>query len=176
MTLEFCSRVRSAGGDAEFVQRDGDKSPDARVKILDRWVTVEFKALHDRDEMEAWYEFEETVMNRLSVRGVAYVAFDRELTDKARADPDAVVEGLASIAARNVREYEPLPHGTGRARIASINTGKCGYRRRAKGLDNGPLLRSPTGCSDQRSREMAKSVRRSGENGSKGGSAPTKVL
>ncbi len=127
MALEFCSRVRAAGGGAEFVQRDHDKSPDARLKLVDRWITVEFKALHERDEMEVWYEFEQTVMNGLTPHGLAGTAFDRELTPVALEDPGAVVEGLISIAARSVSEYEPLPRGTGRARLAPINCGKCGY-------------------------------------------------
>jgi len=127
MALEFGSRIRAAGGDAEFIQRDHDKSPDARLRLVDRWITVEFKGLHERDEMEAWYDFEQTVMNGLTPHGLAGVAFDRELTPAALGDPGAVVEGLLSIAVRNVREYELLPRGTGRARLAPINCGKCGY-------------------------------------------------
>ncbi len=57
MALELCSRVRAGGGDAEFIQRDQETSPDTRLRLAERWITVELKALHDPDELEPWGRF-----------------------------------------------------------------------------------------------------------------------
>jgi hypothetical protein len=129
MAMEFCSRIRAAGGEVEFVQRQSTPTPDVRVRLCERWVTMEFKALHERHELEVWYDFEQYVVTGLAARGLLGndIAFDRELTDAALADPDGVVEGLAAVAAGNHREYVDLPRGTGRARIAPNNCGACGY-------------------------------------------------
>ncbi len=127
MTLEFCSRARAAGGDAQLVQRDQNPTPDTRLRIADRWITTEMKALHDRDEMNVWYTFEEKLHHLLAYCQLPHVAFDREWTDAALENCRAVADGLISIAARGIRDYEPLPRGTGWARLAAGNTGKDVY-------------------------------------------------
>jgi len=126
MALEFCARARSAGCAVELVQRDSEKSPDSRVKLVDRWVTVEFKALHESEEMEDWNVWEQIIEIGLGARCVS-ATFDRDLTQQALSDPGAVLDGLVSIAARDVRSYEALPRETGRARIAATNVGRLGY-------------------------------------------------
>jgi hypothetical protein len=129
MALEFGSRIRAAGGDAEFVQRDNTSTPDVRVKPVERWVAIELKALHERDEMRPWRDFEQKLIRGLGARGLLRgdLAFDYELTQAARTDAEAVIEGVAAVAAGNYREFHDLPRGTGRARIAAINVGSCGY-------------------------------------------------
>jgi hypothetical protein len=129
MALEFCARARAVGCEVEFVQRSGSPSPDVRVKVAERWLTIELKALHDPDEMEAWYEFEQKIVNGLGPRGLIRngLAFDRQLTEAALSDPEAVLDGLEAVAAGGHRDYRDLPRGTGRARIAPINCGKSGF-------------------------------------------------
>jgi hypothetical protein len=129
MGLEFCAKARAVGCEVEFVTRNGSPSPDMRIRVAERWVTVELKALHDPDEMDAWHEFEQRIVNGLAPHGLIRgdLAFDRELTEAALDDPEAVLEGLAAVLAGNHRDYQPLPRGTGRARIAPGNCGKLGY-------------------------------------------------
>lgn len=127
MGLEFCSRARSFGCDVEFIQRDNLKRADARVTLRERPITIEFKALHEHDQMAIWHPFEQQVMDELAKLQLAHVAFDREVTWAALRDAEAVIQGLASIAERDAREYEPLPRETGRARIAPINVGSLRY-------------------------------------------------
>jgi hypothetical protein len=127
MALEFCSRACACGSDVEFVQTGNEKTPDVRMRLADRWVTIEFKALHENEEIAPWYEFEQTLMNLLIGRGVVATTFDRELTPLALSDPEAVADGLAAVAAGSHHEYQPLPRGTGRARLAAINSGLTGY-------------------------------------------------
>lgn len=129
MALELCSRIRAAGGEVESVRRQSTPTPDVRARVAGRWITIELKALHERHDMEVWCQFEQHVVTGLAKRGLLGndITFDRDLTDAALADPEAVVEGLAAVAAGNHREYVDLLRGTGRARIAPNNCGACGY-------------------------------------------------
>jgi len=134
MTLEFVARWRAAGCDVELVARDRTKgrrptkTPDARVKVVDRWITVEFKALHDHDDLTPWFEkFEPALGSVLMARGIAGTVFERDLTPAALTDVEAVADGLADIVAKGAREWTELPHGTGKARLAPYGFGTCGY-------------------------------------------------
>ncbi len=149
MALEFCSRWRAAGCDVELVARDQTKgqtprkTPDARVKLVGRWTTVEFKALHDHDDLMPWYEdFEPALGSALLSRSVGGTAFDRELTPAARTDVEAVADGLVEIAKTQAHEWMELPRGTGKARLAQTNLGVCGYPVSAEA---GPRTTSPRG-------------------------------
>jgi hypothetical protein len=127
MGLEFLSRAQSAGCTVEFIERDSGRTADARITVVDRPITVEFKALHEPDELEPWSDFEGALMAGLTRRGVQGIAFERDLEPAALTNPEAVADGLASIAVRGVREFEALPGRTGRARLAEDNMGCCGY-------------------------------------------------
>ena len=118
MALEFCSRFHSAGHRAELVKPESAPRPDARIKLDDRWVTVEFKALHDSDDEVQWYETLDQVFSEAAYRGIDLNDFEIELTSAARGSATAIVNGLAAICASDCRNFVGLPEGTGQARLA----------------------------------------------------------
>ncbi len=110
-----------------MVQNTSAKSPDVRIKLAHRWVTIEFKALHATDEETAWDPFHQEVLDLKCARDLQSVSFDVELTEAARTNPRAVVDGLEAVASGDHKDFQPLPEATGRARLSEGNCGRWVY-------------------------------------------------
>lgn len=123
--LELCGRFRQAGHRVELIQNTHRVSPDTRVWLHDRPVTIELKALHDRDEQAPWTEFEDEVMRGLREQLMQrdawtsdYFRFRVEFEDPARRHVAAVVDTLLQILDSRDEAWRDLPGGGGRARFA----------------------------------------------------------
>jgi hypothetical protein len=116
--LEFCARFQRAGRAVEIVQRDDKKSPDARASLVDRSVTIEFKALHDSEEREQWDVFLERVCEIAFRKDCNLSSIEVEYAEAALDVPDAVAETLVAIQLARDPEFRPIPFNAGRARFA----------------------------------------------------------
>lgn len=116
--LEFCGRMQAAGRRVEIVQNTHEVSPDVRVWLHDRPVTIEFKALHDPDAMNAWDEYLDALHDALFKRrpGPDFFLFDIEFRDPALDHIEDVADTLAAIAVSGNRDVHELPHDAGLAR------------------------------------------------------------
>ncbi len=116
--LEFCGRMRAVGHRVEIIRNTDEVSPDVRVWLRDRPVTIEFKALHDPDEQIPWDEFFEALHGELFRRrpNVEVFPFDVDFLAPALEHRDDVADALAAIATRGDEELLDLPQGSGRAR------------------------------------------------------------
>jgi hypothetical protein len=121
IALEFCSRFRTSGCDVELIKADGKAPrPDARVMPAGRWLTVEFKGLHDPHEKAPWDDLTDDVLCELMMEhGIDNPRFEIHFAPPALGNPAEVVRGLLDIQARAVREFEALPSETGWARISA---------------------------------------------------------
>ena len=122
--LEFCGRFRQAGHRIELIQNTHMVSPDTRVWLHDRPVTIEFKALHDRDERAPWTAFEDEVMGGLMERLMRreawnpdYFMLQVEFEEPARRHVAVVVDTLLQILDSRDEAWRDLPEGAGRARF-----------------------------------------------------------
>lgn len=125
MALEFCGRLRLTGRAVEFIQTTDRKGPDARICLAGRWVTLEFKALHETDEMEPWHELQEWVYSQFCVHGMDLGGLEVDcamnaLTKDHRA---AFAGGLLAVKTSQSPDYQELPQQTGRARVIDGNMG-----------------------------------------------------
>lgn len=116
--LEFCGRFHRAGHRVELIQNNHERSPDTRVWLCDRPVTIEFKALHERDERAPWNAFEEELVQRLLHHGALTGPF---LLDIAFAEPalqhrEQTIDALLQIWDQPGSSWRDLPDGAGRAR------------------------------------------------------------
>lgn len=116
--LEFCGRMRAADHRVEIIQNTHLVSPDVRVWLHTRPVTVEFKALHESDKASKWTDFFEELVHELGRRrpGADPLPFEVEFFDPAREHLPEVALALTEIATNKVVELQDLPHGAGRAR------------------------------------------------------------
>jgi hypothetical protein len=122
--LELCGRFRQAGHRVELIQNTNMVSPDTRVWLQDRPVTIEFKALHDRNERFPWTAFEDEMtgglMERLMQRdgwNPDYFMLQVEFEEPARRCVAAVVDALLQILDSRDGAWRDLPEGAGRARF-----------------------------------------------------------
>jgi hypothetical protein len=125
MALEFCGRLRGTGRAVEFIQATDAKSPDARVELARRWVTVEFKALHDPDEMKPWHALHDWVMGEFARHDLDLGGFEVDCAPAALAvgNRRAFLDGLLAVKRGGCTEYHDLPRQTGRARVVDGNMG-----------------------------------------------------
>lgn len=119
--LEFCGRMRVAGHRVEVIRPTENKSPDVRVWLHERPVTIEFKALHDPDAQIPWDQFFEALHNELFRRrlGAEVFPFDIEFLDPALEHLHDVADALTAIATQRDTNVRDLPHGAGRARYVA---------------------------------------------------------
>lgn len=119
MTLEFCSRLRAAGHSVEFIAPSPpEQRPDARLMLGSRWVTVEFKGLHNPDAQGPWDTFIDQVISGLCLQSIQPDAFDLDLAEPARnCDHTVIVEFLRGRCTSQDRHFQDLPSGAGRARF-----------------------------------------------------------
>ena len=117
--LEFCGRMRAAGHRVEIIQNTDEVSPDVRVWLHERPITLEFKALHDPDEQIRWDNFIDALHNELCQRRpcAEVFPFEAEFSDPALEHLHDVADALSAIAANGNAELHDLPHGAGRARF-----------------------------------------------------------
>jgi hypothetical protein len=115
MTLEFCSGFHQAGRTVELIQNTDDASPDARIASVSRFVTTEFKALHEPAETEQWDNLYKYLMDTIGVRDLDLWLLEIYPTREALKQRDAFVERLITILEQQIREPQELPAGTGRA-------------------------------------------------------------
>ena len=128
MSLEFCGRLRSAGCQVEFIQRNDDPHPpDCRIELDGRWVTIEFKALHEPDAMQPWHEFEEWFHGQFPSSHDPAIGMDVECAEPALVEQEAFLEGLLSVQKSGVTTFQEFPRGTGRARCNGENIWKWQY-------------------------------------------------
>lgn len=124
MALEFCSRLRAADFGVELIKPDSrEKRPDARVMLSGRWIAVEFKALHERDDYESWVELQDRLLSELALSNVELGSLDIAFAPAALDNRAAVVDGLRAVYASQCREYRELPAQTGFARFNGKNVG-----------------------------------------------------
>jgi len=128
--LEFCGRLRGAGHRVEVIQPEGRRSPDVRVWLHDRPVTLEFKALHDPDEQMPWDAFLDALHGEMFRRRpeAEVLPFWAEFFDPALHHLQEVAEALTAIAERGDAELHDLPHGSGRARFVADASGVHEFR------------------------------------------------
>jgi transcriptional regulator with XRE-family HTH domain len=121
--LEFCGGMRAAGHRVEIIKNTDLVSPDVRVWLDDRPITIEFKALHDSDAQTPWDHFFDALHDDLSRQRPSEVfPFDAEFFAPALEHRDDVVSALIAIAERGDADVHELPHGAGRARyVADVN-------------------------------------------------------
>jgi hypothetical protein len=122
-TLEFLGSFQLAGHGAELIQNTHETSPDARLKIQNRWVTVEFKAMNPSEDQRAWSDFEAEVFALLMSEGLEVDSFDIDFSPVALGAAASVVEGLVAISQSRSTDFLPLPNGAGRAKYVK-GTGK----------------------------------------------------
>ncbi len=118
--LEFCGRFKRAGHRVEFIQTTHQVSPDTRVWLCDRPVTIEFKALHERDERAAWDGFEEELTKRLLHHGALADSFQLDIAfaEPALQHRERTIDALLQIWDQRDHSWRDLPEGAGRARYA----------------------------------------------------------
>lgn len=126
MALEFCGRLRRQGRETEFIQNTDEKSLDARVNLADRWITIEFKATHEPDEMKPWnalhdLAFEHLAHHNLDLGGLEVNCKPEALNPEVR---NAFLNALLAVKQGGSTQYVDLPSGSGRARIISGNLGR----------------------------------------------------
>jgi hypothetical protein len=126
MGLEFCSRIRKSAHDVVFVERTHEKSPDVRVRLVDREITFEFKALHESDDQEPWNELVEGLVTLLPV-GATLSDFQMELAENALIQPEALIEGLTRIWLTKANGWHDLPRAAGRAQLSGQNLGRVTF-------------------------------------------------
>lgn len=126
MALEFCGRLRRRGRGTEFIQNTDEKSLDARVELANRWVTIEFKATHEPDEMTPW-----NALHDLAFEHLVHCNLDLSCLE-ANCEPEALnphvrnafLDALLAVKQTGSTQYVDLPSGSGRARIISGNMGR----------------------------------------------------
>jgi len=132
--LEFCGRLQQAGHRVELIRNTDDTSPDIRVWLQDRPVTVEFKALHDPDERTRWTAFEDALFVGLMQRCAPtapdndWALFAAQFDWPALVQLEAVVDRLWEIIDARCPTWSALPGGAGSARFAALEDPQRGYR------------------------------------------------
>jgi hypothetical protein len=121
MALEIAAGLSGRGCKIRFVARTNNTTPDLEVRLVDRPVTLELKALHEPDDEEPWHALERRISIALARVGLNAGVFDLDLEWSAIDNPDAVFEGLLGVAAAQSSSYVPLPDGTGKARLSASN-------------------------------------------------------
>lgn len=126
MALEFCGRLRRRGRGTEFIQNTDKKSLDARVDLVDRWTTIEFKATHEPDEMKPWnalhdLAFEHLARHNLDLGGLEVNCEPDALKPDVR---NAFFDALLAVKQDGSPQWVDLPSESGRARIISGNMGR----------------------------------------------------
>lgn len=127
--LEFCGRLCGVGHRVEIIHPEQRRSPDVRVWLHDRPVTLEFKALQDPDAQAPWSEFLDALhgeMFRRRPEGEP-LPFEAEFLGPALDHVEDVADALATIAERGDAEFDDLPHGSGRARYVVDENGARGF-------------------------------------------------
>jgi hypothetical protein len=128
MSLEICGRLRGSGCAVEFIETGGQaKAADARMRLAARWVTVEFKALHEPDAVKPWNEFTEWVLNELARRAVQVGGLEIDCEPPALRAREAFLEGVLEVQRSQVSVFQELPRGTGKARFAGGNMNRWTY-------------------------------------------------
>jgi hypothetical protein len=126
MALEFCGRLRRSGRRAEFIQNTDAKSPDARIDLAGRWVTVEFKAMHEPDEMKAWNELHDLAFEYLARHGLDLGGLEVNC-EQGAVEPgvrSAFLDGLLAVKQSGSTDRVELPAQSGRARNIPCNVGR----------------------------------------------------
>jgi hypothetical protein len=122
MSLEFCGPLRAAGHSVELIETGGQQSPpDARVHLGGRWTTVEFKALHQPDNMKVWDDLMDWALNEMSRRGVRVEGIEVHCEPAALVERKAFLDGVLDVYRARTATFQELPCGTGRARFKSGN-------------------------------------------------------
>jgi hypothetical protein len=122
MALEFCGRLRPSVRRVEFIETAGHLHPsDALVEIATRSLTVEFKALHNPDDMKQWEDLCDWVVNQLVARGGTGSGVDVECAPTALDEREALVEGLLVVQRERSPDWQPLARETGWARYTGLN-------------------------------------------------------
>jgi hypothetical protein len=114
--LEFCARLVPNGCAVEFIKNASEKTPDARVNIAGRWITIEFKALHEADAKREWYELLAWVSGEIVARGSSLTGLDIRCAAPALYERDAFLQGLIAVKSTRSPTFVQLPAGTGHAR------------------------------------------------------------
>lgn len=119
--LEFCGRLRACEHRVAIIRPTHNRSPDVQVWLSDRPVTIEFKALHNPDEQDTWFEFVEALHNELFQRrpGADPLPFDVQFHLPALEHMNDVAEALSEMAARGGASLHDLPHGAGQAKYVA---------------------------------------------------------
>ena len=116
--LEFCARMCSFQHRVEVIQNTDAISPDVRVWLHDRPVTVEFKALHDPEERADWDRFEEELMLGLMRRlGGSAFPFRADFDPPALEHVESVLDAIVEVVTSRDEAFRVLPHDSGRARF-----------------------------------------------------------
>lgn len=116
--LEFCARMCSFEHRVEVIQNTDAISPDVRVWLHDRPVTVEFKALHGPEDRAVWDRFVEKLAMHLMERLGAEFPFQVEFEAPALEHLESVLEAIVELVRSKDESFRVLPHGAGRARFA----------------------------------------------------------
>lgn len=131
MALEFCSAMQRAGCEVRFTKPDNDRHGDCEVRLVNQWVTVEFKAVYDSDGEARWSGFIEALCHALHLRDsdFAYfdVVFEMEALDVSIEDIADVMVGISAPVPGVEPGFTPLPGNAGQARRAH---GTAGSHRR----------------------------------------------
>jgi hypothetical protein len=115
--LEFCGRMRQHGHAVELIQNTHLTSPDVRVRLADRLVTVEFKALHDADARAPWDEFDVKLHGiLLPQRQITGLVAD--FLPPALDHVEAVGAALIDVIDSKSETMVELPGGSGHARFS----------------------------------------------------------
>lgn len=122
MALEFCGRLSATGHAAELVQNASDKIHDANVDLCGRQIAVEFKALHDREEMKSWHALHDWVGREFGARGLSTANIDVECGESALENREVFLDALVAVKRGDSKEIAVLPEGTGRAQLSDSNT------------------------------------------------------
>jgi hypothetical protein len=124
MALEFCSSFHLSGHRVEFVKRTRQYSADARTDLVGRWITVEFKSLHDHDKEELWYALMGWVNEQLLKSNTDCSGLEVDCTPAALSKREELVDGILNVKTNRITEYQELPQETGRARFVDGNMGR----------------------------------------------------
>lgn len=103
MTLEVCAGFHKAGRGVELIQNTDDASPDARIAPISRFVTTEFKALHEPEESEHWDSLHKYLEDTLGVRDLDLWQLEVYPTKEALKQRVTFAEGLVTILEHQLR-------------------------------------------------------------------------
>jgi hypothetical protein len=126
MSIEIGAGLGGRGCAVRFVARaNSRKTPDAAIRLVDREVEVEFKALHDSADAAGWEALDDYLRGSLERLGLTTALFEMDLERTALTHPKAVLDGLLRVHFRRAREYISLPQSTGVARVSTLgNVGR----------------------------------------------------